>query len=114
MVCSKRFSASSVSSVACSKPFSALPCALCGAKYLPIARPAATFYADCAAGTLSDVSFVDPAFLQEITGTGADDHPHNDVRAGQNYLNQIYAAVTTGPKWDRTLLVINYDEWGGF
>jgi phospholipase C len=87
---------------------------LWGAKYLPIARPAATFYADCAAGTLPDVAFLDPAFLQEATGTGMDDHPHNDVRAGQNYLNGIYKAVTTGPKWDRTLLVINYDEWGGF
>jgi phospholipase C len=87
---------------------------LWGAKYIPISRPAASFYADCAAGTLPDVSFVDPAFLQEISGTGADDHPHNDVRAGQNYLNQIYTAVTKGPKWDRTLLVINYDEWGGF
>jgi phospholipase C len=87
---------------------------LWGAKYLPIARHAATFYADCAAGTLPDVAFVDPAFLQEGTGTGADDHPHNDIRAGQNYLNQIYDAVTKGPKWDRTLLIINYDEWGGF
>jgi phospholipase C len=63
---------------------------------------------------LPDVAFVDPAFLQELTGTGMDDHPHNDVRAGQNYLNGIYNAVTKGPKWDRTLLVINYDEWGGF
>lgn len=87
---------------------------LWGAKYLPIARPASSFYDDCAAGTLPDVAFVDPAFLQEATGTGADDHPHNDVRAGQSYLNGIYDAVTKGPKWDRTLLVINYDEWGGF
>jgi len=88
--------------------------ALWGAKYLPIARPVAAFFADCAAGTLPDVSFVDPSFLQEVAGTGADDHPHNDVRAGQNYLNEIYAAVTKSPRWDRTLLVINYDEWGGF
>jgi phospholipase C len=87
---------------------------LWGAKYLPIARPAASFYMDCAAGTLPDVSFVDPAFLQEISGTGMDDHPHNDVRAGQSYLNRIYTALTAGPKWDRTLLIINYDEWGGF
>jgi phospholipase C len=87
---------------------------LWGAKYLPIASPAATFYSDCADGTLPDVAFIDPTFLQEELGTGADDHPHNDVRAGENYLNGIYKAVTTGPKWDRTLLVINYDEWGGF
>jgi phospholipase C len=88
--------------------------ALWGAKYLPIARPVAAFFADCAEGTLPDVSFVDPSFLQEEAGTGADDHPHNDVRAGQNYLNEVYTAVTKSPQWDRTLLVINYDEWGGF
>ena len=88
--------------------------ALWGAKYLPIARPAAAFFADCAEGTLPDVSFVDPVFVEEETGTGSDDHPHNDVRAGQNWLNEVYTAVTKSPRWDRTLLVINYDEWGGF
>src|SRR5262249_4740286 len=42
------------------------------------------------------------------------DHPHADIRAGQAFLNKVYEAVTTGPAWGRTLLVINYDEWGGF
>jgi phospholipase C len=87
---------------------------LWGAKYQPISFPAARFYTDCSEGTLPNVAFVDPGLTQEVTGTGADDHPYNDVRAGQNYLNGIYTAVTTGPRWDRTVLVINYDEWGGF
>jgi phospholipase C len=26
----------------------------------------------------------------------------------------VYSAVTQSPAWSRTLLVINYDEWGGF
>src|SRR5215831_3077103 len=34
--------------------------ALWGAKYLPIVRPFAAFLADCAAGTLPQVAFVDP------------------------------------------------------
>ena len=42
------------------------------------------------------------------------DHPHADIRNGQAYLNGIYTAVTRSPAWRRTLLVINYDEWGGF
>ena len=29
-------------------------------------------------------------------------------------LNRVYPAVTTSPAWSRTVLVINYDEWGGF
>jgi phospholipase C len=60
------------------------------------------------------VSFIDPTFINEGTGTSADDHPHADIRNGEIFLNQIYDAVTSGPLWPKTLLVINYDEWGGF
>jgi len=87
---------------------------LWGAKYVPISRPIDAFYADCAAGTLPHVAFVDGSFAQELTGTGADDHPHCDVRAGEAMMNRIYAAVTQSPAWSRTILVINFDEWGGF
>ncbi|MFD2081590.1 phospholipase C [Actinopolymorpha cephalotaxi] len=88
--------------------------ALYGSKYLPIARPWPRFLADAATGDLPAVSFLDPKFLDEGTGTSADDHPHADIRAGQSFLNQVYEAVTGGPAWSRTALVINYDEWGGF
>jgi hypothetical protein len=30
------------------------------------------------------------------------------------FLNAIYRAVTTSPVWSRTVLVFNFDEWGGF
>src|SRR5439155_692654 len=42
---------------------------LWGAKYVPISRPIDAFYADCAAGTLPHVAFVDGSFAQELTGT---------------------------------------------
>ncbi|HEV2669470.1 MAG TPA: alkaline phosphatase family protein [Gemmatimonadales bacterium] len=87
---------------------------LWGAKYVPISRPLDAFFADCAAGTLPHVSFVDNAFLTEFTGTGSDDHPYNDIRAGEAFLNRVYTAVTTSPQWANTVLVINFDEWGGF
>lgn len=88
--------------------------ALWGPKYLSISSPYAQFLADCAAGTLPAVSFVDPRFEDEGSGTSGDDHPHADIRVGQHFLNQVYDAVRTGPRWSSTLLVINYDEWGGF
>jgi phospholipase C len=88
--------------------------ALFGGQYVKIARPFDTFLDNCAQGKLPAVSFVDPKFLDEGGGTSADDHPHADIRAGQYFLNQVYEAVTSGPQWDRTALVINYDEWGGF
>jgi phospholipase C len=87
---------------------------LWGAKYVPISRPLADFYLDCASDTLPAVSFVDGAFLTELTGTGEDDHPYGDIRAGEAMMNRIYTAVTRSPAWRKTVLVINFDEWGGF
>jgi phospholipase C len=88
--------------------------ALYGTKYLPMARMYPQFLIDAKAGTLPAVSFVDPKFLDEATGSSADDHPHADIRAGQHFLNEVYEAVSGGPLWSCTALVINYDEWGGF
>jgi len=88
--------------------------ALWGAKYAGISHPIAEFFADCAAGNLPRVSFVDPRFLLEEEGLSGDDHPHADIRNGEFFLNTIYEAVTSSPAWSNTVLIINYDEWGGF
>jgi len=88
--------------------------ALWGLKYLPISRPFASFLADCASGNLPDVSFVDPRFLNETQGTSADDHPFADIRNGEAFINTVYNAVTNSPAWNSSVLMIRYDEWGGF
>ena len=88
--------------------------ALWGSKYLSISRSFTEFLAACATGTLPQVSFVDPRFEDEGSGTSNDDHPHADIRNGEAFLNQVYEAVTQGPAWEKTVLVINFDEWGGF
>jgi phospholipase C len=88
--------------------------ALWGTKYIEISKPFATFLTDCQTGNLPNVSFVDPKFLDEDTGTSADDHPHADIRDGEQFLNQIYNAIRSSPNWSSTVLVINFDEWGGF
>jgi len=95
--------------------FSDIPItAFWGAKYLDISRPVSEFYADCAAGTLPQVSYVDPSFIGEAEGVSGDDHPHGDIRDGEAFLNGIYEAVVSSPNWPHTVLVINFDEWGGF
>jgi phospholipase C len=95
--------------------FSDIPfTALWGTEYLPISRPFATFIADAAAGRLPQVSFIDPRFEDEGSGSSGDDHPKADIRAGEQFLNQVYDAVTSSPNWANTVLVINFDEWGGF
>ena len=88
--------------------------ALWGAKYISISRPFGAFLLDCARGTLPHVSFVEPRFIGAEVGVSNDDHPFADVRDGQAFLNLVYTAVTRGRAWRRTLLVICYDEWGGF
>jgi phospholipase C len=88
--------------------------ALWGTKYLSISRPVEAFVADALAGNLPAVSFIDPRFIDESLGTSGDDHPHADIRNGEAFLNLIYTAVTRSPAWPHTVLIINYDEWGGF
>ena len=88
--------------------------ALWGAKYLPIVRPITGFMADCTNGTLPGFSWVEPKFSSEELGTSGDDHPFSDIRNGEAFLNKVYNAVRNSPQWDSTVLVINFDEWGGF
>ncbi|HEY3568722.1 MAG TPA: alkaline phosphatase family protein [Thermoanaerobaculia bacterium] len=87
---------------------------LWGTQYASITRTYNQFLQDCASGDLPEVAFVDPPFYGEESGGSADDHPHGDIRAGEWWLSQTYRAVTTGPDWKHTVLVINFDEWGGF
>jgi phospholipase C len=73
-----------------------------------------SFVNDAQNGTLPAVSFVDPAFTGfSAPGTTNDDHPPADIRAGDAFLADIFQAVTTG-SWSNTVLIVTYDEWGGF
>jgi phospholipase C len=88
--------------------------ALWGTRYLRISRPVAGFMAQAAAGTLPSVSFVDPRFIDEGSGTSRDYHPHADIRNSEQFMARIYRAVTRSPNWRRTVLIFTFDEWGGF
>jgi phospholipase C len=88
--------------------------ALWGGKYAPISFLLPVFMADAAAGRLPSISYIDPRFGGEGAGTSNDDHPLADIRNGQVLMNTVYQALTASPNWSRTLLIINYDEWGGF
>jgi phospholipase C len=75
------------------------------------------FLDDAAAGKLPSVSWIDPNFIDFnfIGPSGSnDDHPPSDVMDGQELMLKLYHAVVTSPNWKKTLLVITYDEHGGF
>lgn len=60
-------------------------------------------------GSLPAYSFIEPSWLEEPT----DQLPPHDVCAGDRYIARVYEAVSTGRNWDRTLLIVTYDEHGG-
>lgn len=94
--------------------FSNLPVlGLWGARHAQHGRHISSFYADAAAGTLPQVSFLDPWFV-EPQGLANDDHPHADIRLGQAFLSGVVEAFLTSPLYEKSALVITYDEWGGF
>ena len=88
---------------------------LWGIRFLPISHTMDDFRAAAAAGRLPAVSYVDPPILSDPPdGRSVDDHPHGDIRDGEAFLNSVYQMVTRSPAWPRTVLIITFDEWGGF
>jgi phospholipase C len=81
-----------------------------GDRYSRIIHPLSGFFDACSTGKLPHVAYVDP----EGPVVAVDDQPPGDVRAGERFLATVYRAVTKSPAWGRTLLIVNFDEWGGF
>ena len=101
--------------VSCAYYFSDLPfIGLYGPKFAPISHNINKFFVDALAGTLPAYSYLDPFFLGEGQGGSNDDHPHADIRRGQNFIGRVVDAVMKSPVWGSTVLIITYDEWGGF
>jgi phospholipase C len=74
------------------------------------------FLDDAAGGRLRQVSWVDPNFidLKILDPNSNDDHPPADVHAGQCLVLELYEALVNSPGWRDTMLVVVYDEHGGF
>ena len=85
--------------------------ALFGPRGLGYSSPIAQYFDACAAGTLPNVTMVDPNF---VGPNQCDDHPLADVRAGQRYLRDVFRAFVQSPHWQHGAFIVTYDEWGGF
>jgi phospholipase C len=75
-----------------------------------------SFLDDAANGTLRDVTWIDPNFidLKVLHSSSDDDHPPSDIRAGQALVLEVYEALANNTAWDDTLFAVVYDEHGGF
>ena len=85
-------------------------------KYDDITYDYPRFLEDAAAGKLPNVAFVDPTYTAEaeLNGTSTDYHAYGSVQQGEAFLAQVYDAITQSPQWGRTVMVVNFDEHGGF
>jgi phospholipase C len=75
-----------------------------------------SFVERAAAGDLPAVSWIDPNFIDLTFGPAGsnDDHPPSDLHAGQRLVLELFDAVVQGPAWAKTLVIVTYDEHGGF
>jgi phospholipase C len=76
-----------------------------------------SFLDDAKDGKLPAVSWIDPNFIDVsfIGPSGSnDDHPPSDIKAGQELVLKTYSALVNSPNWSKTMLVVTYDEHGGF
>jgi phospholipase C len=76
------------------------------------ANPTDGFVAVARAGRLPAVSFIEPDYIEAPDGN--DDHAPVDMFNGQRLIATIVNALLASPQWEKTLLIITYDEHGGF
>lgn len=67
------------------------------------------FLSDCATGSLPAYAFLEPSWPT----TGNSEHPNFNMALGEQLLLDVYQAVSRGPAWNKTLLIITFDEHGG-
>jgi len=74
------------------------------------------FAKHCADNTLPDYSFLEPGYFDGLPffPPANDQHPSHDVSLGEQLMKTVYEGLLNSPAWNTTLLLITYDEHGGF
>lgn len=72
------------------------------------AHPIVAFYEDCRLGRLPAISLITPDLFVISEGET------QDVRAGEAFTASVVDAVLHSPSWPRTMLIVVYDEGGGY
>jgi len=80
--------------------------------------PISQYYADAKAGTLPQVAFVDPIFVDQPLSNPPvienDEHPPLNVQVGQHFVYKVTKSLLASPEWKSSALFFSYDEAGGF
>jgi phospholipase C len=75
----------------------------------------AEFCDSAAGGALPNYSFIEPRYFTNrwLNHIPNDAHPPHNVAYAEQLVADVYNAVRGGPAWERTLLLIVFDEHGG-
>lgn len=76
-------------------------------------KPIGSFWSDLERGTLPDYAFIEPRYFNYGDVRANDQHPSNDMHEGEKLIASIYNAVRRSGLWEKTAIVITYDESGG-
>ncbi|GMH23452.1 hypothetical protein Nepgr_025295 [Nepenthes gracilis] len=84
-------------------------------KYVPkFQRYDSTFKKHARDGKLPPLTAIEPRYFDLKGNPANDDHPSHDVANGQKLVKEVYETLRASPQWNETLLVVTYDEHGGF
>ncbi len=75
-------------------------------------RPFEDFLSDARGGRLPSYAFIEPRYFADVDWPN-DMHPPHNITYGDQLVAQVYQALRNSPNWQRTLLVITFDEHGG-
>lgn len=75
-------------------------------------QPIASFLDAAKQGTLPAFSFLEPVWF-DPSGVFTSYHPTGNVLPGEQALMDIFDALSKGPKWDETALIISFSKGGG-
>lgn len=82
-----------------------------GLRHLEGFHPIADLYEDLASGDLPGFALIEPGYI----GPGrTDEHAPANPQIGQAATAEIVRAFMASPAWPRSVLIITYDEGGGF
>jgi phospholipase C len=75
--------------------------------------PIRDYFTDAAAGTLPQVSFIDPIWDGPMLLQNSE-HPPADIQVGQTFVASVIGALVVSPNWSSSALFLTYDESGGY
>ncbi|HEV2373442.1 MAG TPA: alkaline phosphatase family protein [Streptosporangiaceae bacterium] len=81
-------------------------------------HPYSAFAADVSTASYpAQFTLIEPNYGDVTSDTyrgGQSQHPLDDVRSGETLIKSAYEALRNSPLWDTSLLIVTWDEHGGF